>query len=219
MAQFTTYREKSEEQSKINSMKRTASLCRRLFLILVSLQLFVSYHFALWVANEPTIIETQAREYLQTVNSYNVQVTVCKALHKQIWTETQQSKLSRINTTFSCYHERYAFHPHHCICYTNSSISFPLQMRTNLFAVFGLNDSIPSKHHKETSMHPLIILKTVKKTSDSYSPAPHVQVGYVVVVRPTLASIKGAYLDSIPEPPAQVQVSSLDSLSSPPTSI
>lgn len=40
------------------------------FVILVSLQLFVSYHFALWVANEPTIIETQAPEYLQTLNSY-----------------------------------------------------------------------------------------------------------------------------------------------------
>lgn len=34
------------------------------FVILVSLQLFVSYHFALWVANEPTIIETQAPEEL-----------------------------------------------------------------------------------------------------------------------------------------------------------
>lgn len=42
------------------------------FVILVSLQLFVSYYFALWVANEPTIIETQAPEYLQTLNSYNL---------------------------------------------------------------------------------------------------------------------------------------------------
>lgn len=45
------------------------------------------------------------------------------------------------------------------------------------------------------------------------------EVDYLVVVRPTIASIKGACLDSIPEPPAQVQVPSLDSLNSPPTSI